>query len=341
LIRCALAIACLASLTATAWAGHCQPHASLDGDSVLVARVASELSRLGVATTGDAGACPIAHVAVGVDRDGMIVVAVREGTGSEHRAVSDATVAAMWIDSWLRDDLDGAGPAEVAPPAASAPRVDAAVELPPRRTIFDRAAISVAYEETWSDTHAPWNGIDVSACARLGALCFGGRARYASTTVVANDTAASRNDISALATASYERAIGRVGIAGEVGLGVGLMTTKRIDGCATPPPCPEGMTCEAPSCAQPTAAPDAAYVGDGLDMATVTPRAEGALRVAVPLWDHVWLDGIAAVTASAFAHTSGFLPGLVPAQLTTAQVTVPGEPVALFSLGIGLRVGAP
>jgi hypothetical protein len=147
--------------------------------------------------------------------------------------------------------------------------------------------------------------------------------------------------MAALATASYERAIGRVAIAGEAALGVGLMTTKRIDGCPPPPVCPDGQTCEAQACVAPSGAPNASYVGDGLDVATFTPRAEGALRIAVPLWEHVWLDGIAAVTALPFAHTSSFLPGLVPAQLSTAQVTLPGEPVALFELGIGLRVGAP
>jgi hypothetical protein len=77
------------------------------------------------------------------------------------------------------------------------------------------------------------------------------------------------------------------------------------------------------------------------DVATYTPRAKAALRIAVPLFAHVWLDGLASVTASAYAHTSAFLPNLVPAQLTTQQVTIPGEPSALFELGIGLRVGAP
>jgi hypothetical protein len=150
-----------------------------------------------------------------------------------------------------------------------------------------------------------------------------------------------RTDLAALATASYTSALGKLALSPELGVGVGTMTTKRIDGCSPPPVCDPTMpSCPTPPCA--TGAPrGTAYVGDGLDVATVTPRAEAALRASVPLFDHVWLDGIAAVTASAFAHSASFLPNLVPSQLTTAQVTLPGEPVALFQLGIGLRVGMP
>jgi hypothetical protein len=359
LARAALAMAFLVSAMRSAGAEPCQPRAALDGDSTVVARVGAELARLGVAiatpsprpeqASTETGACPTARVTVAVDVDGMISVAIREGEGSERRAVSAPALAAVWVDAWLRDELDampgedggGPSPAPLGPPSV-APRIDVAASVAPRRrSMLDRGALAVAYEQTWSDTHQPWNGIDVAACARLGALCFGTRVRYAAETVVAQATAAARADFTALAIASYSLALGKVELAPEVGVGVGRMTTTRIDGCAPPPVCDPAMaSCPAPPCA--SGAPSGtAYVGDGLAVATITPRGEAALRASVPLFDHVWLDGIAAVNASVDAHTAAFLPRLVPSQLTTAQVTLPGEPVALFQLGIGLRVGAP
>jgi hypothetical protein len=48
----------------------------------------------------------VAQVELGTD--GGIAVAIRDGgRRSEGRVVSDAAMAASWIDSWLRDDLDG------------------------------------------------------------------------------------------------------------------------------------------------------------------------------------------------------------------------------------------
>ncbi len=84
------------------------------------------------------------------------------------------------------------------------------------------------------------------------------------------------------------------------------------------------------------------YVGDKLDVATYTPRVAVALRLAVPLFDHVWLDGLASFSLAPFGH-GDFAPGPgdPPLNVPPKDVTLPGEPAAALQLGVGLRMGAP
>src|SRR5512135_2686584 len=113
----------------TVGAEPCAPRATLAGDAEAVSRVAAELARLGVKTDGAAtSGCRTVSAAVELDRSGGIAVAVRDSSQrSEGRVVSDAAVAAAWIDSWLHDDfavpamvppaMPTASPGEVAPRA--------------------------------------------------------------------------------------------------------------------------------------------------------------------------------------------------------------------------------
>ena len=73
------------------------------------------------------------------------------------------------------------------------------------------------------------------------------------------------------------------------------------------------------------------------------PRLAAALRIALPLFDHVWLDGIASYTYSPLGHVAAF-PSIdkvagPPDEL--AKRALPGEPSGALQLGIGLRIGAP
>src|SRR5262249_43533923 len=157
-------------------------------------------------------------------------------------------------------------------------------DAPPREALVDRLALAASFEQAWTSTDDRWSGFGASACMRFGALCFGARVRYLGETVVAQLTAASRHDLSALATASWSTQVGQMSIAPELGIGVGRMTTDRIDGCKVPPPCDPATD---PNCKQPPAPPPctpdltsvAIFVGDNFRAATVTPRAEAALRV--------------------------------------------------------------
>ena len=89
----------------------------------------------------------------------------------------------------------------------------------------------------------------------------------------------------------------------------------------------------------PTNANGLAYVGDGLDESSFTPRLALALRVAVPLFRHVWLDGLASVTLAPFGHREDY--GAPSTPMSPGTYPIPGEPGRAVQLGIGLRVGAP
>ena len=147
-----------------------------------------------------------------------------------------------------------------------------------------------------------------------------------------------------LATASTTWRVGTTRVSPEVGLGVGAMTTTRVDGCMPPPACDPstGSACPPappPGCFDANGNPATpVYVGDQLDTTTWTPRAAVAVRVAVPLAPHVFLDGLAGATAMPFGHGDDYAAGRTPPGLTPAQVALPGEPAYALQLAVGLRV---
>jgi hypothetical protein len=346
-VKSALALAAMLSgLSANAGtvdAAPCAPHAALAGDAAAVAQVAAELKQLGVAVDPEGvvapRGCPVVVAAVELDRGGGIAVAVRDASHrSEGRVVSDASLAAAWIDSWLRDDFEAP---QIEPPMA-VPKPLAVVATTEAHSMFDRYAVIVGGGPEWSTDGTRWTSFTVSACARIGAFCVGARAGYAEQALAVRSTAANRSDLTAVATASLPIDVGRMSMAPEVGVGLGRFSTSRIDGCKPVKPIcpPTDPTCPPPCMPDPLKA-DALAVGDHFTHSTIAPRATAALRVAVPLFDHVWLDGIASVTYSPLAHGDDFAAGVPPPVGTLpADIALPGEPAATFHLGIGLRVGA-
>jgi len=354
----ALALLALVSAPRIGTAEPCAPRAEVGGDVVAVERVTGELVRLGVTVAAAAPGCPVVKAVVELARDGGIAVAVRGAAQrSEGRVVSDAALAAVWIDSWLRDDLDGwsAPPARVAavepgaPPSALplAPPGDVAVVAPPR-SVLEELAIAGSYERAWTDDGSSWTGGNLAACVRVGTLCIGARARAAFEPELTSElTAASRSDLSVLATASLPIDVGQFFVAPEVGLGLGRFSTKRLEGCKAVEMPPINCDPMDPMCVEPppatcesTAGPNGlVYVGDGLDESSFTPRVAFALRVAVPLFRHVWLDGLASITFAPFGHREAY--GESPTPTAPGAFAIPGEPGKSVQLGIGLRVGAP
>ncbi|MBA2543719.1 MAG: hypothetical protein H0V17_29015, partial [Deltaproteobacteria bacterium] len=303
-----------ALLTRPAHADLCAARVELEGDIAVIGQVTAELARLGVERGSPAPGCRGVFAQVESDRDGGIAVAIRDGAKrSEGRVVSDAAVAASWIDSWLHDELDGrawllAAPVRVAEasslPAsilvAAAPR-----DVAPRR--ISRLSVTVGYEHAWTEDGASAGGIGGTACLGLGKACFGVRGHYlreADRTV--GVTAMARGDASVMAIARLPLQAGRMSIAPELGLGFGRMSTRRIDGCEpianqpTDPNCdPMDPTCmpEPASCMDPNGK---VHVGDNFATATFTPRLAASVRIAVPLFDRVWLDGVAGITLAPF-----------------------------------------
>jgi hypothetical protein len=372
------ALALLVGLSAarTTDAEPCAPRAVLAGDREAIETVGAELVKLGVVlvTGGASPRCPAVQATVELAREGGIAVAVKgSGARSEGRVVSDAGVAAMWIDAWVRDDLDVAGwvpdpdPAMIAPssprsPGAVSPRDTVPQATAPSVSVFERAGISALYAQAYTDDATSWTGGDIGACVRFRGACIGGRARALwQPDQPANLTAAERSDVSVLATASLPISLGNAVLSPELGLGVGRFSTKRIEGCVPdtntmpPPNCdPTDPMCVMMPPGEPVkCAPDASgvdpgtgmsntiYVGDGFDTATYTARITFGLRISVPLFRHVWLEGAASYALMPFSHASSFQAEKVPTVTTADQVALPGEPSSGWVFGVGLRAGAP
>jgi hypothetical protein len=355
--RVALVLAFVAA-SQSADAEPCVPRADLAGDADAVARVAVELTRLGVdvhtsnvPSRPRPASCPAIVAAVELERNGGIAVAVRDASQrSEGRVVSDAALAAAWIDSWLRDDFSvpAVEPA-LSPPMAtpSTPVAEPVVEIVQTTvSTLDTFAITATLLQAWSG--GTWNGFAGSACVRTGDACIGGRFAYAQQTVTtAQLTGAAKHDVSLVATLSYPQQIGAMSVAPELGLGVGRRTTTRVEGCkSVEMPMCDPMT--DPTCGQMpgnencSADTGVIYVGDNFAATHYTPRVAAALRVAIPLFDHVWLDGLAAATLAPLSHTGDYA-GKSPDGNTgpnAGAYPLPGDAMLGLSLGIGVRVGA-
>jgi hypothetical protein len=334
----ALAMATLLSAARTTGAQPCPPRAQLDGDPAAVARVRDELGRLGVAigaasVAAVGRACRTVRARVQLGERGGFAIAVVDGSGrSEGRVVSDAALAAAWIDSWLHDELDPMGDAEPARPA-----LPVAVERPAgaagasARARLARSAVAVGYEQSF-DGDASWRGGSAAGCTALGPVCLGGRARYARQTIAT--TADDRRELAALAVASTAVSLGRMAIVPELGVGVGQLTTQRSAVCKlTSNECDPSTDATCEVCLD--AAGNMVAPGPRRMLTSYRPRTAAALRIALPLFDHVWLDAIASFTWVPSAHTAAF------AVDAASGAGLPGEPATTLQLGIGLRVGVP
>lgn len=334
----------------------CAARVELEGEPAVVGKVGDELARLGVERGVAAPGCRGVRARVEADVEG-VAVAIRDGSRrSEGRVVSDPAIAASWIDSWLHDDLDGRAwllAAPVALPVATAPVVTRASTPVPRPSWSERAQLTVGWEHAWTDDDASADGVGVAGCVRVGMLCVGGRGRYLRDADRSVElTAMGRSDLVLLATVALPVRAGRMSIAPELGLGVGRTATHRIEGCAAPsPPDPSMPNCDPmdPSCVpQPQACTNAGgtvFVGDQFSTATLSPRFSAGVRLAVPLFEHVWLDGAFAVAASPMSHGEPFAntgemvspDGNVVKGIS--EFALPGEPTFGIWLGLGLRVG--
>jgi hypothetical protein len=344
-----LALACLPARGATE---PCVARAELGGDADIVARVGTELARLGVERGTAVPGCRGVVARVETDREG-IAVAIQDGARrSEGRVVTDPAMAASWIDSWLHDDLDGNAWLISAPVrVADAPGLTSSIIAPATKpSALDAVSLTFAYEHAWSDG-ATATGGSIAGCLRVGRTCLGGRLRYArEPDRTVGVTAMARSDVSVLATASMPVRAGRMVIAPELGLGVGRTSTRRLEGCTpdtnmpTMPNCdPMDPTCMAPpTCTDPNGK---TFVGDKFSASTFTPRLATGVRIAIPLFDHVWLDALASLAFAPFGHSDAFATSTgINADGTVGpggmgEFALPGESGFGYQLGIGIRVG--
>jgi hypothetical protein len=366
-VVCALALA--SSRPAVAEELPCDEIAALDGDAALVGRVGEILGELGVIVRAPDEGCAAVRATVQPDPDGVAVM-VRSGGGRlEGRVVTDARVAATWIESWLRAGaidapLMAARPLPSMVAAASKPAIsmsrpaleppgevaarpslglgtDTSGEATPTgwRGWLGRIAVGAGIESTSADDDSSWRGFQVAVCTIYRGACLGARVRYLGQdawTVPALYGSADRRSTEITATAALPWQVGRMTVAPSVGLGVGWMRSARHG-----PLCANalGELLESPDCD-----PNVDwYVSDGFGVTTLAPRLDTALAVSVELIAHVWLEGQLSVGVALGAHRDPHVddgdgmmdPGNVFPELTS----LPGEPASFLRAGVGLRIG--
>ncbi len=263
----------------------CPPAAHVAGDAELGHAVVLELSILGVSAEVPAG-CPVAEVMVAPSGDG-VAVTLRDGAGRQAaQVVTDAQVAASWIESWVHPEIGApllAG-AQGSAPAAAEPAAAVTVAAPPvarpGRFAYRGLTLGAAAEMTSADDGSDWRALSASVCARFGALCVGLAGRGADNRGISMDgglTEANRYQLELLATVGASLAIGRMTLIPSAGIGLAYEETGRADGATCMDQVdPSGMACEPPYA-----------IDDAFTAYSVGPRAEiglgGAFPIAGPL----------------------------------------------------------
>jgi hypothetical protein len=153
--------------------------ALLEGDPGLVAIVADDLGRRGVATAA-AGDGAAIRVTLAQERDDILLgLHDQQGRAAERRVATAETAAAL-IESWARPGIaeplfDRRAPP---PPPPAAPAAILSAPPAPAET-GTRWTPTLRLEAETGGAHGLWLGAAVGGCGRLGPLCLGAEARIA------------------------------------------------------------------------------------------------------------------------------------------------------------------
>lgn len=262
----------------------CPPAARLAGDPELGHAVALELSILGVASQEIPAGCPAAEVVVARSGD-AVAVSLRDTAGRQAAEVlTDASVAASWIESWVHPEIGApllaARTASVEDATAAAASDAAVVRSAPARPRgrfgYRGLTLGAAGEITSASDDTDWRALSVSMCARLGVLCAGLVARGADNRGHSADggtTEVNRWELSLAATLSAEIELGRMRLVPTAGVGLAYSETGRGAGS----PClyesdPSGQVCEPPYA-----------IDDDFVAYSLGPRAELGIAGAFPI----------------------------------------------------------
>lgn len=299
----------------------CPPAARLAGDAELAGRVGLELAVLGVFSQDIPAGCPSVRVTVRADGE-AVVVSLRDPSGrAATQVVTNAHVAATWIESWVHPELGAAllagreparaigGPATAAFPRQVEPAggigraagdagvsVDELGRAVPGPLTFRGLFVGASAEKVYASDDSEWRGVGLSACARLGPLCPGLLLHVGDSRGFVAEGAWSSVDrvgVDLLASLSAPFAVGRMEVVPGIGVGMGALRTS-------------GAACDANAAGETLPCEVA-----GAATWTLGPRAEMGIAGTFPISDRVSL----LVTASlAFAPTAprGTLPDDVP-----------------------------
>ena len=170
----------VAAKTPATAAPPCPPVAVVQGPPEIVQPIVAILHGHGLSSAPGTCGDRMVNASLAVDADARgYRLRVRDAVGhSSDRRVPDAATAASLIESWaLAEDADLWAPPTISPDAEIGRELPAA---PPERPAA-AAHIGLGAEMSLSSDDSVWWGGRATACARVGALCVGGRAGFART----------------------------------------------------------------------------------------------------------------------------------------------------------------
>ncbi len=314
----------------------CAPGAVLDGEPALVADLASALAALAI--TSPASDCPAIHATV-ARADTGLTVTVRDPAGRySQRRVTDTRVAATFIESWVRADIEAP---LLAPrrPTWRPPSASVAATRPSEPTVKQPILLSLAVAAATSDgdDNSSWTTVTVGVCAKLGPLCLGALGRFADNRDFTTEgalTPARRHTSDLMVEARWPLPLGQAVLAPRVAAGIGWLRSSN-----TPPPLPPECEPAAPDCA-----PEP--VADPFTVTTPGLRLDLGVSLVIPITRGVAVDLGAGYQFAPTARRDRVLPDGTDPTLPDDdplydELALPGEPQRWLSFGIGLRLGAP
>ena len=219
----------------------CPPTAILSGPGPLVQELTRALVERGVRVEPAGlppGDCKPLVVELTAS-DGLFGVSIADAWGrTAERTVKDPATAATLIESWARMDLlDGATTTSSVSASAAAspppPLKNAQPETPtqkmeptalaaaaPSPTVVEKTSLfRLSAEGGMGKDGLRWIGLAGSACARLGPVCLGMKARYG----ISQER---QNAVDGLAVLDLPLVFGRVSLTPGVGVGVGWLSGR-------------------------------------------------------------------------------------------------------------------
>ncbi len=327
----------------------CAPSVTISGDALLVEKLKSELRQLGVRLAPSDG-CLSTKISVEQLSSGSFVSVQEESGRSAYRQVGTIRMAAVWIDSWLEEDLVSdllavrtipsrlgqptlVSESSVLPP----PVLDAT--LPNSDVSTKNWRVRMRYESSSADDIG-WQGISAEACVSLSFACIGGVVRVSETKDPFSLPNAfgvySQSSQDLLAALRIPIAVGRNTLEPHLALGLSRLHTTRAEACPEP---------EAP--------PSFCSAGDPpITRTTWAPRAEVGLTLSLPIATSLLLTLGGAVDLRPFGAASESAPMPMPPICDPAdpacvdtppsddseETIFPTDPEQFWRIAIGLEL---
>ena len=366
-----ICLASLASLTDVAIADEsedCPPAAVLSGDDSLRAELRIDLAIRGVFTENIPVGCPVVRVTLTQDENTVSVAVLAQGRRAV-RELSNSQTAAIWIETWARDDLEA--PLLTARPVLAASSLGLVTPSPQPTslnstrgtelsTVGERRPIMLvpSFEIFDGNDDSKWRALRLAACWKIGFACAGGALGLADNLGYSHNSELSfvnRRAAQIQATVGFPIPIGQATAEPSVGLGLDLLNTRRAH-----------KDCSANCPAEPT------EVDDGFTRTSVEPIVEGRLTLSFVISHWLSFEISGAIILRPFGNQQALLPDSLSTETPTgdpadpngpadpsgespdgggpnggpneespfplAAYELPGEPTRALGIGIGVRI---